>query len=217
MLSLSSETRIIRVDNVNIRVYSSVPITSDATRPIVVFFHGFSFSIDDWQIIGMLKAVEDVGYRVIAIDLPAGRASKSDKIDMKDISDCNPILDQVLSNLGVAKDNKLVLIGPSMGGGFALAYASENQERMSGLVLIAPAIQRISGKKTLRDNLPVLIIWGENDDVFPLDTSSKAVQRLLPKSDLIVLKGAGHPAYLDRPQEFKKTLLNFLGKISDAN
>ena len=211
---MSLETRFVQVNGIKIRVRTFVPLSLDRSRPVVVFFHGFSFSIDDWDRIGMLSAVRDNGFEVVAIDLPAGKASKSDRVDLKELSECNPIVDQVLFKLGL-EDDKFVIVGPSMGGGFALAYAYENPKRVLGLVLISPAIHQVpeSSIKSIQSSVKVLLVWGDKDDVFPLNEQGRKLQRLLPGSKLITLKDAGHPAYLDKPEEFREILLNFLREI----
>lgn len=211
---MSLETRFVQVNGIKIRVRAFVPLSLDRSRPVVVFFHGFSFSIDDWDRIGMLSAVRDNGFEVVAIDLPAGKASKSDRVDLKELSECNPIVDQVLFKLGL-EDDKFVIVGPSMGGGFALAYAYENPKRVLGLVLISPAIHQVpeSSIKSIQSSVKVLLVWGDKDDVFPLNEQGRKLQRLLPGSKLITLKDAGHPAYLDKPEEFREILLNFLREI----
>ena len=211
---MSLETRFVQVNGIKIRVRTFVPLSLDRSRPVVVFFHGFSFSIDDWDRIGMLSAVRDNGFEVVAIDLPAGKASKSDRVDLKEPPECNPIVDQVLFKLGL-EDDKFVIVGPSMGGGFALAYAYENPKRVLGLVLISPAIHQVpeSSIKSIQSSVKVLLVWGDKDDVFPLNEQGRKLQRLLPGSNLFTLKDAGHPAYLDKPEEFREILLNFLREI----
>ncbi len=212
---MNFETRFVQVNGIKIRARTSVPLSLDQTRPVVVFFHGFSFSIDDWDRIGMLSAVSDNGFQVVAIDLPAGKASKSDKIDLKEMSECNPILDQVFFKIGL-EESKFVIIGPSMGGGFALAYAFENPKRVLGLLLISPAIHQVpeSSIKSLDSGIKIMLVWGDNDDVFPLNEQGRKLQSLLPNAKLVTLKDAGHPSYLDKPEEFRQILMNFLGEVS---
>lgn len=56
---------------------------------------------------------------------------------------------------------------------------------------------------------PVLIIWGENDKVTPLD-DGKLMDKIIPKSKLVVLKNAGHFCFLDKPEEFVKVLTEYI-------
>jgi pimeloyl-ACP methyl ester carboxylesterase len=57
--------------------------------------------------------------------------------------------------------------------------------------------------------LPVLLIWGSEDPLFPLDHAERA-HRQLPGSRLAVIEGAGHTPQADRPHEFNRVLRSFL-------
>jgi pimeloyl-ACP methyl ester carboxylesterase len=70
-------------------------------RLVVVFFHGFSFSLDDWKKTGTLASVSSSGYQVLAVDLPRGKASKSDKLSYADVKRYVPIIESVFTKLNV--------------------------------------------------------------------------------------------------------------------
>lgn len=61
------------------------------------------------------------------------------------------------------------------------------------------------------DHLPpkvqqeILLIWGENDTATPLD-QGKRMEKLFQKSALVVIDGAGHYAFLDKPKHFASIL-----------
>jgi len=57
--------------------------------------------------------------------------------------------------------------------------------------------------------VPVQLIWGDNDPLFPLAHAANA-HRLIPRSRLAVLEGAGHTPQAERPEEFNRVLENFL-------
>lgn len=59
-------------------------------------------------------------------------------------------------------------------------------------------------------NKPTLIIWGENDKDTPT-SAAKLMNEKIKNSKLVVLKGAGHFSFLDKPQEFLSELTNFIG------
>lgn len=58
---------------------------------------------------------------------------------------------------------------------------------------------------------PTLLIWGRNDKLVPV-TVGETVQRLIPDSRLAVLPRAGHVPMWDRPAEFNRLVLEFLGE-----
>ena len=57
--------------------------------------------------------------------------------------------------------------------------------------------------------VPVQLIWGANDPLFPVAHASRA-HALIAHSRLAVLEGAGHTPQAERPEEFNRVLENFL-------
>lgn len=55
----------------------------------------------------------------------------------------------------------------------------------------------------------VLIIWGRDDKVTSLD-DGELMNKLIPKSKLVVFEKAGHFSFLDAPKEFVKALTEFI-------
>jgi pimeloyl-ACP methyl ester carboxylesterase len=55
----------------------------------------------------------------------------------------------------------------------------------------------------------VLLIWGADDPLFPLEHATRA-HALLPGSRLAVIEGAGHTPQAERPDEFNRVLGRFL-------
>jgi abhydrolase domain-containing protein 14 len=211
----------IEIEDLSIRYWTNVGGLGgdDKKRRTVVLFHGNAYSLDSWKKTKTLEELSSKGYRVFAIDLPAGRGSMSDKLSPKDLKN-NPdrimtVFDELFDALDVG-DTPFAIVGPSMGGGFALAYALSRPKRVGALVLVSPSIYRISEQeKSKLSNLdiPVLLIWGEKDRVFPLDEFGKPLKEVLPRAKLLVLEQAGHGAYLDKPDEFNELLLDFLSEV----
>ncbi|KAJ8628644.1 hypothetical protein MRB53_021967 [Persea americana] len=57
---------------------------------------------------------------------------------------------------------------------------------------------------------PTLIIWGEQDQIFPLELGHRLRRHLEENSQLVVIKHAGHAVNLEKPREFGKHLKAFL-------
>jgi pimeloyl-ACP methyl ester carboxylesterase len=57
--------------------------------------------------------------------------------------------------------------------------------------------------------VPVQLIWGANDPLFPLAHATRA-HRLIKNSKLAVIEGAGHTPQAERPEEFNRVLHKFL-------
>ncbi len=186
----------------------------EAGEPSIVFFHGMAFSLDNWISLGTLDVLTKKEFAVYAVDLPAGHSSKSDKVEKASITEYVPILEEVFAQFGTGdKSHPMVLIGPSMGGAFALAYAIAHPEAVLALVLVSPSISSFEQSELSKVETPVLLIWGDKDDVFPLEEYGRELKKELALSKLLILKGAGHAAYLDKPDEFHELLLDFLDEV----
>ena len=60
-----------------------------------------------------------------------------------------------------------------------------------------------------RIQVPVQLIWGSRDPLFPVAHATRAHQ-LMPQSRLAVIEGAGHTPQAERPDEFNRILSRFL-------
>ena len=187
---------------------------TDPKKPGILFFHGFSFSLDDWRKVGILDRVVDGGYRFLALDLPSGKSSKSDHVTFQKVAEYIPMLDEFLEKVSFSSV-KLVLVGPSMGGGFALSYAIAHPNIVAGLVLISPSLKSIGEEEIEEIRTPSMLVWGERDNVFPIEEYGKRLKNTMTHSKLVIIKGAGHAAYLDKPSEFNDLMLDFLDEISE--
>ena len=58
---------------------------------------------------------------------------------------------------------------------------------------------------------PTLIIWGDQDEVFPMRIGKK-LQSLIKDSELLAIKGTGHMSMWERPTETNQAILEFLGR-----
>lgn len=89
----------------------------------------------------------------------------------------------------LAKKENLILTGSSYGGLMAAVYACLHEERVSKLVLLAPALHLASFRpyldKTLR--MPIAIFHGLRDDVVPLEAVREIALRSFANHTLTVL------------------------------
>lgn len=70
--------------------------------------------------------------------------------------------------------------------------------------------QKLSLAHRLPDlEVPLLIVWGEHDPLFPL-AQAEAAHRAVPGSRLHVLRGAGHCPGPEHMEELNRVLLDFL-------
>lgn len=59
--------------------------------------------------------------------------------------------------------------------------------------------------------IPVQLIWGANDPLFPIAHASRA-QSLIEHARLTVIDGAGHTPQAEKPEEFNRVLHQFLDR-----
>ena len=71
------------------------------------------------------------------------------------------------------------------------------------------AIRHNMAEDLKKFNLPVCLIWGENDLVTPPHVADR-FKELLPDSELNWVKECGHAAMMERPDEFNRLLHDFL-------
>ncbi|KAB5520813.1 hypothetical protein DKX38_025132 [Salix brachista] len=57
---------------------------------------------------------------------------------------------------------------------------------------------------------PALIIWGEKDQIFPLELGHRLKRHVGESSQLVIIKNAGHAVNLEKAKEFAKYLKSFL-------
>ena len=57
--------------------------------------------------------------------------------------------------------------------------------------------------------VPTLLIWGDEDTATPL-SDGKTMEKMIKDSGLVVLEGAGHFSFLDKPYQFNAVIDSFL-------
>src|SRR5262249_18953105 len=66
-----------------------------------------------------------------------------------------------------------------------------------------------------RIDVPTLLIWGEEDRIYPRDYAT-AYQQLIPGSQVVIIPQCGHLPHIERPQAFVAALEGFTGKRKAA-
>lgn len=61
-----------------------------------------------------------------------------------------------------------------------------------------------------RVEAPTLVLWGERDTLVPL-VDARTFRESIPRAELAVLRGASHNPMVDRPGDFNRIVLRFLG------
>lgn len=175
-------------------------------RPVLLL-HGGRFDSSTWEGLGTLNLLAGEGYRAIALDLPGyGRSWEAHGSETK-------FLGRFVRKMKLSPP---VVVSPSMSGRFAYPLAADHPEAIAGLVALAPAGTPEFASRPDVFSVPLLIVWGDQDTVFPVD-QGRHLATAVPGSRLLILEGAGHPSYLDRPDQFHQALLEFLAGLEASS
>ncbi|HEW64343.1 alpha/beta hydrolase [Fervidicoccus fontis] len=176
----------------------------------IVLLHGYSFSSDVWNEVGIFKIFDEKKIPYIALDMPYGIKNSCEPKDT-DMHKNEAFLEEALKK--IKKDLKPpLLVGASMGGYLALLYSASNP--VSGLLLIGPVgtDDTYVLSSLNKYNFPVCVIIGEKDTIIDFDSVKKFVESL-PNGKLKVYESSGHPAYLYKKDRFIEDVLSTYNAI----
>ncbi|MEO7658030.1 MAG: alpha/beta hydrolase [Pyrinomonadaceae bacterium] len=85
----------------------------------------------------------------------------------------------------------------------------ELEERIFGQIAADSIEERVRGLAT-----PTLIVWGDEDRLINVATAD-VLHKLMPNSQVIIMKGIGHVPMLERPQQSAEDYLRFRAAMTD--
>lgn len=109
----------------------------------------------------------------------------------------------------MTEDNPAVIVSPSMSGTFSIPLLLRQPTLFKGYVPVAPGIALEHQRAEFEGvkDVPALIVYGELDH---MGTKASELLSAIPGSEVMMVEGAGHPAYLDNPRLFHNKLVEFL-------
>ena len=120
----------VEVDGIRVRYASRGG--DDASRPAVLFIHGFGGDLDNWLF--NLDALAEKN-RVFALDLP-GHGQSTPKVPGTTLADLARFVGKFMDAVQLDRAH---LVGHSMGGGIAAQMAVDQPDRVQSVALVSPA------------------------------------------------------------------------------
>ncbi len=157
-------------------------------RPLLVLLHDEGRSADQWrEFVPLLES----RFRVIAPNLPPGPAEAK--------------LDRLRSSID---GERCAVIGHGTGGALAQALAVDGG--VEAMVLLdAPRAAGVSDEDLASFDFPVLLLWGEDDDVVPV-AIAEALNDAIATSTLGLLPGCGHDLTEEAAATIAPMILEYL-------
>ena len=174
----------------------------------IILLHGRSFTSKDWIEIKAFDIFSELGYDVYALDYP-GFGNSQDNPNYKfsrDFKNTSKFVLEFSGKLGLMGFN---LVGPSMGGGITLRTLIDYPDIVSSAVVIGSSGVDSMKEELPNVNTPLLILWGEFDDIIKKEDGT-TLRNLVKNSELKIVPGATHPAYIDNPAFFFDEMKKFL-------
>jgi len=202
---------------------------SQIAAPALLLLHGMRFSSQTWLDLGTLQFAASCGHRVVAVDLPG--YGKSTTTEVHDVQYQSSQIKQLQAEMDLDKNGEFLLefcrcvglmspiiVSPSMSGIYTLPYLLSDPghdiERARAYIPIAPICTESYQKYDYqRCKVPTLILYGDED--VPLGRSSLSHLNNMPCSSVYKMLEAGHPCYIDKPEEWHRILYNTLIKIKE--
>jgi pimeloyl-ACP methyl ester carboxylesterase len=214
------EVTIITKDSV---LLSGILFPSDSSKGVILYLHGNTGALDKWGNIS--KTYTSLHYDLFIMDYRGyGKSQGSIKNEGELYNDVQEVYNYLKS---LYNENKIIVLGYSMGTGPAAFLASKNHPKE--LILQAPYYSLPDAMHHLRPSfdtakiafhfntfqflkqttVPVIIFHGDQDKMFYYGSSLQLETFFKPGDKLITLKGAGHP-FMDQNPDYLYSLQNIL-------
>ncbi len=168
--------------------------------PAALLLHGMKFKAETWKELGTLEYLAGKGVRAIAVDIPGfGESPECGQAPVDVIAEC-------IEALALPA---VTLIGPSMGGRIAMEFTFKYGLLVEKLVLVGAVGVEENRAELHKIQQPVLILWGEQDQV-SLPAMSDILLEELADAERVFFVNAPHPCYLDQPEKWHVELEKFI-------
>jgi len=204
------ELSIKTVDN---KILSAVLFKANSSKGVLFYLHGNAGSLSSWG--NVAKTYTDMNYDVFMLDYPGyGKSEGSIEGQTKLFQDIQAAYDTLKTKY---TEDRIIVLGYSIGTGLAAKIASDNHPRM--LILQAPyynltdmmkhtfpIIPTFILKYKFETNnyirkctMPIIIFHGDQDEVIYYGSSLKLQKEFKKQDTLITLHGQRHNGMTDNP------------------
>ncbi|KAH0630026.1 hypothetical protein JD844_012587 [Phrynosoma platyrhinos] len=190
--------------------YRQTMPAQQAPRLSILLLHGIRFSSETWLTLQTLSKLAEAGYRAVAIDLP-GLGRSKEATAPAPVGEPAPggFLKSVFEALQI---DQAVVISPSLSGMYSLPFLFQHSDLFKAYIPVAPiCTEKFPATQYASVKVPTLIVYGDQDA--QLGEVSLNNLKNLPNHKVMLMKGAGHACYLDKPDEWHVGLLDFLKSI----
>jgi uncharacterized protein len=177
-----------------------------STKGLIFYLHGNAGSLDGWG--GVAETYTRLQYDVFLLDYRGyGKSEGNIESEAQLFQDAQTAYNEILKRY---EEEKIVVLGYSIGTGIATRLASANRPRL--LILQAPYFSLTAVMKqtfplvpafllkykleTYRYitacKMPIVLIHGDEDEVIPYSQAVKLKELLKTSDTLITIKGLGH-------------------------
>ena len=217
-----------KFEEINIKTIDGIYLNgllfkSDSSKGLIFYLHGNAGSLSSWG--GVAETYTDLNYDIFILDYRGyGKSEGSINGQEQLFQDIQTVYDELKNKY---KEDKIIVLGYSIGTGLASKIASKNNPKL--LILQAPyysltdlmrhtyrIIPTFILKYTFETNefiknckMPVVIFHGTQDRVIYYGSSIKLKEQFKEQISLITLEGQGHNGMTDIPaykEEIRKLL-----------
>jgi pimeloyl-ACP methyl ester carboxylesterase len=168
--------------------------------PLVLFLHGASFNANTWVETGTHQILCETGIPSVSLDLPGfGNTPRFDHQPAQ-------LLDEVVAYL----ESDVIVVSPSMSGGYSLPWLATNPTTAAGFIPVAP-VGIGAWTPPAGFAVPTLGIWGSTDSIVPVATGRRFVESVA--GELVIIEGGGHAVYKTNSDEFHDALVGFVRSL----
>lgn len=212
------ETQVVKEESIidlNLKTEDNIKIKATFYRgskdmPSIILLHMLDRNRKDWQ--DFAKSLQNIGYNIIAIDLRGHGESSLNWQSFSENDFNNMVLDVKAAKEFLQKqgNNRIAIIGASIGANIALNYAVQD-DLIKTAILLSPGLnyRGVKTEEAIKQfKNPALIVAAENDS-YSAD-SSQTLKSLSQNGSLKIYKGSEHGTRLFGKTDIGKVIIKWL-------